>query len=281
MRSFTSITFLAFICFILAFPLAGNAENIQKASKPAADTLQVHAAEDLTISQQINSLFIPFVDALSEVLFFDPFSAVGIYDEVVRDENGNPVIDQKGGVVTAPLKFIVVWLILGGLFFTIFMRFVNVRAIGHSIQLIRGKYDKPGSGGEVSHFQALTTALSATVGLGNIAGVAIAIAIGGPGATIWMILAGLLGMSSKFTECTLGVKYRRINKKENPPGRNNYTCCSTLLRVALNNNYTWHSSYSGKRIDFVFWRKRGKADRFFYYDKMAADDSEIRNTASA
>ncbi len=213
MRSFTSITFLAFICFILAFPLAGNAENIQKASKPAADTLQVHAAEDLTISQQINSLFIPFVDALSEVLFFDPFSAVGIYDEVVRDENGNPVIDQKGGVVTAPLKFIVVWLILGGLFFTIFMRFVNVRAIGHSIQLIRGKYDKPGSGGEVSHFQALTTALSATVGLGNIAGVAIAIAIGGPGATIWMILAGLLGMSSKFTECTLGVKYRRINKK--------------------------------------------------------------------
>ena len=76
---------------------------------------------------------------------------------------------------------------------------------------MQGKYDDPDNPGEVSHFQALTTALSATVGLGNIAGVAIAISIGGPGATFWMIVAGFLGMSSKFTECTLGVKYRRID----------------------------------------------------------------------
>jgi len=203
------------VLFFMAtgFSFAGNAATPIKASVNSADSLQNHPAAELTISQQIDELFVPFVDALSEILFFDPFSAAGVYDEVVRDENGNPVLNQEGEVVTAPLKFIVVWLILGGLFFTIFMRFINVRALKHSINLIRGKYDKAGNKGEVSHFQALTTALSATVGLGNIAGVAIAIAIGGPGATIWMILAGLLGMSSKFTECTLGVKYRKINKK--------------------------------------------------------------------
>ena len=167
----------------------------------------------ITISQQINHTFTPVVNALAEVLFWDPFSAAGVYDEVVRDEKGNPVVNDSGEVVTAPIKLIVVWLIFGGLFFTIFMRFINVRGFKHSINLIRGKYDKPGSRGEVSHFQALTTALSATVGLGNIAGVAIAVAIGGPGATLWMILAGLLGMSSKFTECSLGVKYRKINRR--------------------------------------------------------------------
>ncbi|NCA85613.1 MAG: alanine:cation symporter family protein [Clostridia bacterium] len=169
--------------------------------------------QNRTISQRINQIFTPFVDGLADILFWDPFAAIGIYDEVVRDDNDNPVIDEQGEVVRAPLKLIVVWLIFGGLFFTIFMRFINVRAFGHSIRIIRGKYDNTSHAGEVSHFRALTTALSATVGLGNIAGVAIAISIGGPGATIWMIMAGLLGMSSKFTECTLGVKYRRINAR--------------------------------------------------------------------
>jgi len=91
------------------------------------------------------------------------------------------------------------------------MRFINIRAFSHAFGIIRGKYDTPGSEGEVSHFQALTTALSATVGLGNITGVAIAITVGGPGATFWMILAGFFGMSLKFTECTLGLKYRHID----------------------------------------------------------------------
>ena len=185
-----------------------------QARAQTADTLSnVKTAEETTISQRINRMFTPVVNALAEVLFWDPFSATGVYDQVVRNEAGDPVMDETGRIVTAPIKLIVVWLIFGGLFFTIFMRFINLRAFGHAIGLIRGKYDKPGSGGEVSHFQALTTALSATVGLGNIAGVAIAVAIGGPGATLWMILAGLLGMSSKFTECTLGVKYRKINHK--------------------------------------------------------------------
>ena len=92
--------------------------------------------------------------------------------------------------------------------FTIYFGFIQFRAFRHAISLVRGDYSDPNDAGEVSHFQALTTALSGTVGLGNIAGVAVAVGIGGPGATFWMILAGLLGMASKFTECTLGVKYR-------------------------------------------------------------------------
>ena len=91
------------------------------------------------------------------------------------------------------------------------MKLINFRGFIHAVGLIKGDYDDPNDKGEVSHFQALTTALSATVGLGNIAGVAIAISIGGPGATFWMIVAGLLGMSAKFVECTLGVKYRKID----------------------------------------------------------------------
>lgn len=107
------------------------------------------------------------------------------------------------------IPLIVVWLVLGAIFFTLRMGFIQLKGARHAIDLVRGKYDDPSDeSGEVSHFQALVTALSATVGLGNIAGVAIAISMGGPGATFWMILAGFIGMASKFVECTLGVKYR-------------------------------------------------------------------------
>ncbi|MBT4624013.1 MAG: alanine glycine permease, partial [Verrucomicrobia bacterium] len=95
------------------------------------------------------------------------------------------------------------------------MGFINFRGFKHAIDVVRGKYDNPDAEGEVSHFQALSSALSATVGLGNIAGVAIAVSLGGPGAIFWMIIAGFLGMSSKFTECTLGQKYRETR----PDGR--------------------------------------------------------------
>ncbi len=107
--------------------------------------------------------------------------------------------------------FIVIWLVVAATFFTLYFKFINFRSFGVGIKLIRGKYDTTGAVGEVTHFQALSTAVSGTVGLGNIAGVATAVSIGGPGATFWMILAGLLGMSSKFVECTLGVKYRDVN----------------------------------------------------------------------
>ncbi|MCW5644925.1 MAG: alanine:cation symporter family protein [Rhodoferax sp.] len=104
--------------------------------------------------------------------------------------------------------WIVMWLVIAASVFSVYFGFVQFRSFMLSISIVKGDYSDPKDAGEVSHFQALTTALSGTVGLGNIAGVAVAVGIGGPGATFWMILAGLLGMASKFTECTLGVKYR-------------------------------------------------------------------------
>ena len=114
-----------------------------------------------------------------------------------------PLLDVK-------LPFMVIWLVVGALFFTFYFGFINVRGFKHAIDITRGKFDKPGAEGQVSHFMALTTALSATVGLGNIAGVAIAVSLGGPGATFWMIMAGFLGMNSKFAECSLATIYRKV-----------------------------------------------------------------------
>jgi AGCS family alanine or glycine:cation symporter len=113
------------------------------------------------------------------------------------------------------MPFIVGWLVVGAVYLTIRFGFINVRMMGHAFQVIRGRYQSAADTGEVSPFQALTTALSATVGLGNIAGVAIAVSIGGPGATFWMIVAGFFGMTSKFTEVTLAQTYREIR----PDGR--------------------------------------------------------------
>ncbi|MFT6995516.1 MAG: AGCS family alanine or glycine:cation symporter, partial [Maribacter sp.] len=126
------------------------------------------------------------------------------YDEplVMTHPNGDPI--------TKGIPFIVIWLVLGATFFTFRMGFINIRGFKHSLDLARGKYDDPDAPGQVTHFQALATAVSGTVGLGNIAGVAVAVSLGGAGATFWMIVCGLLGMSSKFVECTLGVKYRDI-----------------------------------------------------------------------
>jgi AGCS family alanine or glycine:cation symporter len=111
------------------------------------------------------------------------------------------------------VPLVVAWLVVGALFLTLRMGFINLRAFGHAIMVTTGKYDDPDDPGEISHFKALSSALSATVGLGNIAGVAIAVAVGGPGAIPWMIIAGFLGMSSKFTECTLGQLYRDTDSK--------------------------------------------------------------------
>jgi AGCS family alanine or glycine:cation symporter len=114
----------------------------------------------------------------------------------------------RGKIGGAPV--VVLWLALGAVFFTLYMRGVNIWGFSHAVEIIRGKYDDPDEAGEVTHFQALMSALSATVGLGNIAGVTIAMTQGGPGAFFWMILCGLFGMTSKFTECTLGQKYRTV-----------------------------------------------------------------------
>ncbi len=130
----------------------------------------------------------------------------------------NEVLDKITEIVftavtinDAELPLIVMWLIAAAVFFTVYLGFLNLRGFKHAIDLVRGQYSEPEDEGEVSHFQALATAVSGTVGLGNIAGVAVAISLGGPGATFWMILAGFLGMSTKLAECTLGVKYRRTH----------------------------------------------------------------------
>ncbi|MEI6524597.1 MAG: alanine/glycine:cation symporter family protein [Planctomycetota bacterium] len=111
------------------------------------------------------------------------------------------------------VPFVVVWLLFAGIYLTIRMGFINLRLFRHAIDLIRGRYDREGDRGDVSHFQALSSALSGTVGLGNIAGVAIAIGTGGPGATFWLIFFGLIGMTTKFAECSLAVMYRTTDEK--------------------------------------------------------------------
>ncbi len=138
----------------------------------------------------VNDFFQPITDFLNTVIFV------------------SFTFTLNGEVINLPIVLVI--LIGGALYFTFYFKFVNFRKFGLSLDIVRGKYTDPNDSGEVSHFQALTAALSGTVGLGNIAGVAIAISIGGPGATFWMIMAGLIGMSSKFVECTLGVKYREV-----------------------------------------------------------------------
>ena len=141
-----------------------------------------------SIDQVINDSFRPVATAMVEFVFYSV-----------------PVAGSE-------FPLIVVWLIAGALYFTFRLRLINIRGFAHAIQIVAGKEDKQSrASGEVSHFQALTTAVSGTVGVGNITHVAVAISIGGPGATFWLIVAGFLGMASKFVECTLGVKYRQIN----------------------------------------------------------------------
>jgi AGCS family alanine or glycine:cation symporter len=115
---------------------------------------------------------------------------------------------EVGGV---KIPLIICWLIFGAAFFTVYLGFINLRGFRHAINIVRGKYADPEHMGEITHFQALTAAVSGTVGIGNIAMVAVMVSLGGPGAIFWLIVAGLLGMTTKFVECTLGVKYRQIN----------------------------------------------------------------------
>ena len=166
------------------------------------------AQDEMGLDQKIDQAFKPISDFISGIIFFEVF-------------DGAP--------------FVIILLVCSALFFTLYFGFPNIRFFGKAINVVRGKYDHvdhSSSGddllavdgdikdtiadeskeGEVTHFQALATAVSGTVGNGNIAGVALAIALGGPGATFWMVVCGLLGMSSKFVECTLGVQYRDIGE---------------------------------------------------------------------
>ncbi len=193
---------MLFSCFTVAQQdttiVQNNTELIETIS------IQDQVLVPIGIDEMINKAFEPFSEFFSNIVFFKVFG----------------------------IPFVLILLVLSALFFTIYFRFINITRFGLALKVVSGKYDdiekqgideikKPdednpdtirdeSKDGEVSHFQALTTAVSGTVGNGNIAGVALAIALGGPGATFWMIICGLLGMSTKFVECTLGVQYRDI-----------------------------------------------------------------------
>jgi len=190
--TFNRITFLFLITFVPAFSFA----------------------QEKGIDERINDAFTPFATAWEHIVFFT-IPGLGKFSDI---------------------PFVIYLLVAGALFFTLYFKFINVLRFPTAIQVVRGTYDEiekhdgadakamvnmpdgdipktirdESVDGEVSHFQALATAVSGTVGLGNIAGVAAAISLGGPGATFWMIICGLLGMSTKFVECTLGVRYREI-----------------------------------------------------------------------
>ncbi len=143
-------------------------------------------AEALTVDERINLAMSPMVGKIFDVIFWQiPFTEI---------------------------PFILIWLAGAALFLTFYFKFINFRSFRLFIRTIKGRYTNADDPGEISHFRALATALSATVGLGNIAGVALAVAAGGPGAIFWMVLVGLLGMTTKFAECTLGVAYRKFDE---------------------------------------------------------------------
>ncbi len=181
-------------------------KSAETVNRPEADFSLTLASSEVTEPERA-----VIADALNRFFIDMPLRSFSVSLANAEDENQARTFKA----VNSGIPFIVAWLVAGAVFFTLRMRFINLRAFGHAVRVTAGKYDDPTDEGEVSHFQALTAALSATVGLGNIAGVAIAVSIGGPGATFWMIIAGLLGMSSKFTECTLGQMYREVR----PDGR--------------------------------------------------------------
>ena len=163
----------------------------------------------MTVDERINAFLAPVADWLGKVVFFSV------------------------PVAGAQLPLIVAWLIMGGIVCTLAFKFVNLRGFRHSARVIRGDYSSRAHPGEASPFQALSTAVSGTVGLGSIGGVAVAVTLGGPGATLWMMLAGFLGMSLKFAEVTLSVKYRRVRADGTVTGGAMYYVPEALGRVGM------------------------------------------------
>lgn len=169
-----------FACLSGAYPAHGQDEAPAEAEPKSVDAL-------------INE----FMDAPTELITNVIFYAVNL------NVNGAEI----------PIPLVLVWLAFAAIFFTFYFKFINLRSFGLALRTIKGRYTSKDDPGEITHFQALTAALSGTVGLGNIAGVAIAVQLGGPGATFWMIVMGLFGMTSKFVECTLGVRFREIDAR--------------------------------------------------------------------
>lgn len=151
-------------------------------------------ANAATLDETINTIVQPATDILSSIIFY----SITVFG--------------------AEVPLIVVWLIFAACYFTLYFGFINVRGFAHAISIVAGGKKKTTAPGEVSHFQALATAVSGTVGIGNIAGVAVSLSLGGAGAVFWLIMAGFVGMTTKFVECTLGVKYREIDAEGHVSG---------------------------------------------------------------
>lgn len=180
-------------------------EDIEAISPAVTAAIQVEQekAEETTLAK-INS-------ALTKILFFDV--SFGLIQNGRVTPKGTPILGPDGTQELEPIStpFIVLLLLFGGIYFTFIHRWIGLRGFKHAVNIVRGKYDDPEDKGEISHFRALTSALSATVGLGNIAGVAVAIQLGGPGAVFWMLVTAVFGMASKFNSCTLAQIYRQQN----------------------------------------------------------------------
>lgn len=205
--------FLANMLGIASSCLGQEAADPDPGGEPAVSTLESEAegAAEPTADWQDK------VDTWFGEKLVTPLVTVLFYDFRTGPWEDSDGVKHDGWLGTS-IPFVVAWLMFGAIYLTLRMGFINFRAFWHAIRVTKGDYDNADDEGEVTHFQALTSALSATVGLGNIAGVAIAVGTGGPGAIVWMVLAGLLGMTSKFTECTLGQMYRRQDKRGHVSG---------------------------------------------------------------
>ena len=198
---------------VITSPVFGQSDGTVDAP-PSAEQKKSDTSKGTAIQKMVDAKFAWFNGYLGPVLFYD--ISFGVFKSPVLGKDGIAVIGDDGETLTTStsVPFIVVVLLLGGVFFTLRFGFINIRLFRHSIAVIRGRYDDPKDHGEISHFQALTSALSATVGLGNIAGVAMAISGGGPGAVFWMWVVAFFGMCSKFSSCTLAQVYRRLEPED-------------------------------------------------------------------
>lgn len=192
------------------FATAANAAPFGSENLLSIDVLaeSAAAAEKSGVDQFLDKVFAPFAQVLSDIVFF--------------------ALPLPGG---AELPLIVVWLMAAAIFLTVYLRFQPITGLTHSLEVIRGKLTRKTDPGEVSSFQALATELSGTVGLGNIAGVAVAISVGGPGAALWIILFGFLAMSVKMAEATLGVKYRVVREDGTTAGGPMYYLKAGLAEI--------------------------------------------------
>ncbi len=210
---------LSFVCSLLLLAsLPGASFGEEKAEAPPAESA---------------SWLKDFNSAFAELLFFDISQGAIEVEEV--DVHGQAVLDEQGNVKQKQIAipFLLAFLLAGSIFFTFWFGFINVRGLRHSINVIRGKFDREQDKGEISHFRALTSSLSATVGLGNIAGVALAIQLGGPGAVFWMLFTAVFSMTAKFSSCTLAQMYRKENEDGSISGGPMYYLDIGLKHIGL------------------------------------------------